>query len=108
MTCIICVVAFAGMEGRSLFNTLIAPILGAVLNILMLVGVLFYAITSGGASQVNTVVAGVFSLAWLVIGFGYLYIRKLTKGIPIFYSPEHKEEKLRDMQDSEISTVGGD
>jgi amino acid transporter len=107
MTCIICVVAFAGVAGRSIFNTVIAPILGAALNILMLVGVLYYAITSGGASQVNTIIAGVFSIAWLVIGFGYLYIRKVTKGIPILYSPEHKDEKLKGAEDT-ISAVGGD
>jgi amino acid transporter len=108
MTCIICIVAFAGIAGRSIFNTVIAPILGAALNILMLVGVLYYAITSGGASQANTIIAGVFSLAWLVIGFGYLYIRKLTTGIPILYSPEHKDEKLSSTEDGgAISAVGG-
>jgi hypothetical protein len=108
MTCVICVVAFAGIAGRSIFNTVIAPILGATLNILMLFGVLYYAITSGGASQTNTIIAGVFSLAWLVIGFGYLYIRKLTTGIPILYSPEHKDEKLKSVEDGgAISAVGG-
>jgi len=108
MTCIICVVAFVGIAGRSIFNTVIAPILGAALNILMLVGVLYYAITSGGASQTNTIIAGVFSLAWLVIGFGYLYIRKLTTGLPILYSPEHKDEKLKSAEDGgAISAVGG-
>ncbi|GAC1388821.1 MAG: amino acid permease [Ktedonobacteraceae bacterium] len=72
MTCIICVVAFAGIVGRNVFSTLVAPILGAVLNIGMLFAVLYYAITSGGATQVDTVIAGVFSVAWLVVGFAFV------------------------------------
>ncbi len=92
MTCIICVIAFAGVVGRSVFSTVIAPVLGAVLNIGMLIGVIFYAITAGGSSQVNTIVAGVFSIAWLIIGFGYLYIRKLVAGIPILHTEDHKEK----------------
>lgn len=91
MTCIICVIAFAGVVGRSVFSTVIAPVLGAVLNIGMLIGVIFYAITAGGSSQINTIVAGVFSIAWLIIGFGYLYICKLVAGIPILHSEDHKE-----------------
>ncbi len=37
MTCIICVIAFAGVVGRNVFSTILAPILGAVLNIAMLI-----------------------------------------------------------------------
>ncbi|MBV9227807.1 MAG: APC family permease [Chloroflexi bacterium] len=92
MTCIICVVAFAGVVGRNVFSTIIAPVLGATLNILMLVGVIFYAITAGGASQTNTVIAAVFSVAWLVIGFAYLYIRQIVSGIPILHPEDHKEK----------------
>ena len=92
MTCVICIVAFAGVVGRNVFTTIIAPILGAALNILMLIGVIFYAITAGGASQTNTIIAGAFCVAWLVIGFGYLYIRKLVSGIPILHPEDHKEK----------------
>jgi len=31
-------------------------------------------------------------VAWLVIGFSYLYVRKLTKGIPILHAEDHKEK----------------
>lgn len=92
MTCIICIVAFAGVVKRSIFSTILAPGLGALLNILMLIGVLYYAITSGGSTQVDTIIAGVFCLAWLVIGFAYLYIQKLTKGIPILHPEGYKDK----------------
>jgi hypothetical protein len=92
MTCLICVVAFAGVAGRNAFSTVIAPILGAVLNILMLIGVIYYAVTSSGASQVNTLVAGVIAIVWLILGFAYLYIRQAVSGIPILHPPDHKEK----------------
>jgi amino acid transporter len=95
MTCIICVIAFAGVAGRSVINTIIAPVLGAILNVGMLFGVLYFAISGGGASQVDTIIAGVISIAWLVIGFAYLYIRQMTKGVAILHPEDHKD-KLKD------------
>ena len=29
---------------------------------------------------------------WLVVGFGYLFIRKAVKGIPVFHGEDHKEK----------------
>jgi APA family basic amino acid/polyamine antiporter len=90
MTCIVCIIAFAGVAGRAIFNTLVAPILGTILNIGMLVGVLYYAITSGGSTQADTIIAGVFCVAWLVIGFAFLYGRKLVTGIPVLHPEDYK------------------
>ncbi len=95
MTCIVCVIAFAGVAGRSVFNTIIAPVLGAVLNVALLIGVLYIAISSGGAPQLDTIIAGVISVAWLVIGFAWLYIRQVTQGVRILHPEDHKE-KLKD------------
>jgi basic amino acid/polyamine antiporter, APA family len=98
MTCIICVIAFAGVAGRGIFNTVLAPVLGAILNIGMLIGVLYYAIVGGGSSQVNTIIAVIIAVVWLVLGFGYLYIRQLAQGIPILHPEDHKE-KLKEQGD---------
>ncbi len=92
MTCVICVVAFAGVAGRNVFGTLVAPILGAVLNIGMLFAVIYYAITAGGATQVDTIIAVVISVAWLVGGFAYLYIKQAVTGIPVLHEEDHKEK----------------
>ena len=91
MTCLVCLIAFAGVAGRALFKTLFAPLLGAVLNVFMLFAVLYFAIAGGGSTQVDTLVAVGFALAWLVIGFGFLYIRKLVSGVPILHPEDHKE-----------------
>jgi APA family basic amino acid/polyamine antiporter len=90
MTCIICIVAFASVVGRNFLTTMLFPALGALLNVLMLIGVLYFAITGGGSAQVDTIIAGIFAILWLVIGFAFLYIRKLSTGTPILLSAEHK------------------
>ncbi|HEY0755591.1 MAG TPA: APC family permease [Ktedonobacteraceae bacterium] len=96
MTCIICVLAFVGVEGRHWFSTIVAPVLGAILNIAMLLGVAYYDVfTQGAAVERDTLLAAGFCLVWLVVGFGYLFIRKATRGTPIFHSEDHKE-KLAD------------
>jgi APA family basic amino acid/polyamine antiporter len=91
LTCIVCLIAFAGVAKRGFFNTLLAPILGAILNIAMLIGVIYFAFASGGSSQTNIIIAGVLALLWLVVGFGFLYFRKLTKGTPILHPEDFKE-----------------
>ena len=97
MTCIICIVAFAGVQKRSLYNSIIAPVLGAVLNIAMLIGVIYFAITGGGSTQVDTIIAGAFSIAWLVFGFAFLYGRKLVAGIPILHTENYKA-KVKELE----------
>lgn len=93
MTCIICVLAFVGVKGRHWFTTIVAPVLGAVLNIAMLGGVAYYDVfTQGSSVQRDTLFAAGFCLLWLVIGFGYLFIRKAVKGVEIFHSEDHKEK----------------
>jgi APA family basic amino acid/polyamine antiporter len=92
MTCIVCLVAFAGVKKRSLYNSIIAPVLGVVLNVGMLMGVIYYSIVGGGSAQVDTIIAIGFSLLWLVVGFGYLFGRKLVTGEPILHPEDHKEK----------------
>jgi len=91
MTCLVCIVAFAGVVGRNILNTVVFPGLGAILNVFMLIAVLYFSISGGGTIQSDTLIAVGFSVAWLVIGFAYLYIRKLVKGTPIFHPKDHKE-----------------
>lgn len=103
MTCIVCVVAFVGVEGRHWFSTIVAPVLGATLNILMLFGVVFFDTTAGGGETTDTIIALLFSVAWLAVGFGYLYMRKVVKGTPIFHGEDHKE-KLASLPDTAPAT----
>jgi basic amino acid/polyamine antiporter, APA family len=92
MTCLVCLVAFAGVKKRGLYSSIIAPVLGAVLNVGMLMGVIYYSIVGGGSTQVDTLIAMGFSLLWLVVGFAYLFGRKLVTGEPILHPEDHKEK----------------
>jgi len=108
MTCVICLVAFAGIKGRSLYGTIIAPVLGGVLNVLMLVGVLYFAITGGGSTQIDTIIAVGFAVVWLVLGFGFLYIRKLVNGVPILHPEDYKEKTGIPTPDSPTDRVAAE
>jgi len=90
MTCLIGLIAFAGVKGRSLFGTMIAPVLGGALNVLMLFGVLYFALAGGGSTQTDTIIAAGFALLWLVIGFGFLYGRKIVRGVPVLHPEDYK------------------
>ncbi len=90
MTCIVCLTAFAGVAERNVFATVIAPLLGAILNVAMLIGVLYYAIVGTSNTRVDTLVAGGFSVAFLVIGFAFLYIGQLITGVPVLHPEDHK------------------
>src|SRR5713226_4116053 len=90
MTRLICIIAFAGVTTRNIFTTVLAPGLGIVLNVLMLIGVYYFNITGGGSLTRDTIIAGGLSIAWLVIGFAFLWIRQLVTGIPILHPEDHK------------------
>jgi basic amino acid/polyamine antiporter, APA family len=90
MTNLICIIAFAGVKKRGIFSTVLAPGLGLVLNVLMLIGVYYFDITSGGNTTRDTLIAGGFSIAWLVGGFAFLWIRQMVSGIPILHPEDHK------------------
>jgi len=106
MTCAVCIVAFAGVAGRNPFSTIIAPLLGAILNVLMLVGVLYYAIVGATNTQRDTIIAGVFSIAFLVLGFAFLFGRKMVTGVGILH-PEDYKSKSALSGEPEVSVEAG-
>ncbi len=93
MTCLVGLIAFAGVKGRPLFSTMIAPVLGAALNMLMLFGVLYFAIAGGGSIQIDTIIAVGFAVLWLVVGFGFLFGRKIVTGVPVLHPEDYKEKE---------------
>lgn len=96
MTGIICMVAFHGVKTENVFGKVIAPGLTFLLNLAMLAGVLYYATTSGGSMQTDTIAAGIFSLGWLVIGLGFLISKKIIYGTPILCPENYKEKRLKE------------
>jgi hypothetical protein len=73
----------------------------------MLIGVLYYAITQGGSTQIDTIIAVLFCVGWLVVGFAFLYGQKLIKGTPILHPEDYKSTKSEE-EDVSVSAGGGD
>lgn len=94
MTGIICIVALHGAKKENIFTKIIAPGTALLLNAGMLVGVIYFAIISGGSTQMDTIIAIGFSAGWLIVGFGYLLFNKMVYGTPILCPEDYKRKRL--------------
>jgi len=68
MTCIVAVVAFAERHDKHIVKHIMVPILGALMNLAELVGVVYLAITSGGATSKDAYKALAVVGVWIVAG----------------------------------------
>jgi APA family basic amino acid/polyamine antiporter len=68
MTCVIAIVAFSHREDRSLLGHVVAPGLGALMNLAELAGVVYLAIAGGGSGATDAVKAIVVVVLWSLIG----------------------------------------
>jgi amino acid transporter len=80
MTNIIALVAFSKQPNKNPLTTIIVPILGALANIGMLVGVIILGITAGGATTTSALLAIGIAVVWLIIGFGYFGFNSKKSG----------------------------
>ena len=68
MTCVVAVVAFAERHDRELLKHRVIPSVGALMNLAELFGVVYLAITAGGASSKDAYKALAIVGVWIVIG----------------------------------------
>lgn len=94
MVGLISVFAFTQIKKSVLNGVVTASFIAVLLNVAMLVGVLYFAIISGGDVQKDTIIAGIYALGWLVIGFGYLFFQKFFYGTSIFCPKDYKERRI--------------
>ena len=76
-------------------RTIAIPLLGGLMNLIMMVGVFYFGFTGSGDSANNSKIAIIFSVAFFVVGFAYLIGNSLTRGRPIFL-PSDVSHPLRD------------
>ncbi|HEX3426414.1 MAG TPA: APC family permease [Acidimicrobiales bacterium] len=69
MTCLIALVAFASRGDRHWGKHIAVPSLGALMNLAMLFGVVYLAITAGGTSSKDAYKALGIVVVWCIIGF---------------------------------------
>jgi len=80
MICGLTIVAFAGDKGFSLIKHTIVPILGLIVNVVMVLAIFVIGVISGGSTTQATYLALGISAAWLIVSVLYFVITSRTKG----------------------------
>jgi amino acid transporter len=79
-TCLIAVVAFAHRHDGHWFKHYVIPILGALMNVSMLLAVFYLAFASGGDSAQDAEIALGIVAVWVVIGLVWVAFNPATRG----------------------------
>lgn len=96
MTCAVTLVATLDhlIEGQTnRLQAVIIPILGAVLNFAMMLGVLYFALVGSGNSQLNTIWALGWSVVFFVAGFIWLFINSAARRQSLFLPRDHDDHR---------------
>jgi amino acid transporter len=72
----------------SFWKTKVIPLLGLVMNLVMVCGIFYYGLTGSGSAKTNSFSAIGISIGFFVAGFAYLIGDSLIKGKPIFLPPD--------------------
>ena len=68
MSCVIAIVAFASRHDKHWLKHTVVPAIGALMNVSMLLGVVYLAITAGGTTATDTYKSIAIVVGWIVIG----------------------------------------
>ena len=97
MTCLVTLVAFATRHDKQLVKHRVIPGLGALMNLAMLFGVVYLAITAGGSGSTDAYKALAIVGVWIVVGIiwvaanpnkGHAKSIHIERGIPKPIEPE--------------------
>lgn len=88
LICLITVVAFSGKVDFSFFKHAIIPILGFIVNVLMVVAIFVIGIMSGGGTAQATYISLGIAGGWLAISILYFVINSSKKGQSILPAVE--------------------
>jgi basic amino acid/polyamine antiporter, APA family len=82
-------------EEHNPFKTIVIPLLGLVMNLVMVCGIFYYGLTGSGSAKTNSLTAMGIAIAFFLAGFAYLIGDSLIKGKPLFL-PADITHPLRD------------
>jgi amino acid transporter len=94
LICGLTMVAFMGNDAFSFLKHAIVPILGLIVNVVMVLAIFVIGVISGGATAQATYLALAISVGWLVLSLAYFVITSSRKGqaiIPSIASMSVKE-----------------
>jgi len=104
LTNLIAFIAFFGRAGANFVKNRLVPLLGLLANTLMLAGVVFLSISSGGSTQRDTVIALAMVGVWIAAGVVWFILNTRRQGHPILTKHE-KQLTAADIDDTETRPV---
>jgi amino acid transporter len=94
MTCIVAVVAFASRHDRHPLKHYVVPGVGALMNVLELLGVVYIAVNGSGTSPGNAYKAlGVVAI-WIVIGAVWVAMNPKMRGVKVLHDHAGEPAKI--------------
>ncbi len=86
MICVVTVVAFVGTGAFSLLKHGIVPVVGLILNVVMILAILFLYFQAGGVAVTEALIALGIAGVWLAVSVVYLLVNSRQTGTPIIPS----------------------
>jgi hypothetical protein len=80
MICGLTIVAFVGDKAFSFFKHTIIPILGLIVNVIMVLAIFIIGIISGGTTAQATYLSLGIAAVWLVVSVLYFVVTSRAKG----------------------------
>ena len=85
-------------EEKNPIKTIAIPLLGLVMNLIMVCGIFYYGLTGSGNAQTNSIAAINIAAVFFVIGFVYWIADSLLKGKPLFLPPDARQRLQRKLE----------
>ncbi len=80
MSCLITITAFAHRHDRNIFKHYVIPSIGAVMNVVMLVAIVYLAFASGGATAHDAIISLAIVGVWIILGVAWVVLNPAKKG----------------------------
>ncbi len=91
-SCLIAIVAFASRKDRSILKHYVIPGTGFLMNIAEIAGIIYLAVTAGGAMAKDAYIAIGVVIAWIILGFVWVALNPAMRGKKLLHDPRALEE----------------
>jgi amino acid transporter len=92
MTCLVTIVAFAHRHDKHVLKHYFVPGLGALMNVAMLFGVVYLAITAGGATSKDAYKSLAIVAAWIALGVVWVAVNPAMRGTKMVHDPGRRPQ----------------
>jgi amino acid transporter len=91
MSCLVAIVAFAHRHDKHLVKHYLVPGLGALMNLAELCGVVYLAVTAGGATSKDAYKSIAIVVGWIVLGIVWVTLNPAMRGKKVLHDPGRRE-----------------